>query len=891
MKTPKLAALRWLADALRRPARRRESLEEMRFHVEMLVEEKVRAGVPEAEARRQARLELGDVEAASEKLSDARAGAGLETLAHDVRHAGRSLRRAPFFAVVGVLLIGLGVAATTTLFTLVDRVLLRPLPLPAPEQLVRLYEHSAERGVERMGVARGNLAEWRRQAESFSGLATSYVMGRTLTDGDRSQVVEAGQVTCDFFGVAGLRPLHGRLFTAEEYERATYNGAAAPSGIDPVMVLSHDLWRREFGGDPGAVGRVVDIDRRQFRVIGVAPPELAAILPDAELFLAWELKERLPRDQRYTTAVGRLRPGVSAAAAAEELAAIAARLGEETPETNRGWGAGVLSLHEESTASSRSVLLLLLAASGVLLLIASGNVAILFLARAMARSRELAMRLALGAMPGRVLRHGLVEALILAAAGGVLGVAGSFLAVSNVPRLWPDLPRVAELAPDPAVLLTALVATLAAALVAGLVPAWRMSRTDPLSAFGRAAAGRATETRAVQRARNALVVGEVALTVVLLAAAGLLVRSVQELRSGDLGFDPRGVVVAPIFLDSAAYDSGAKCRAYYAELYERLRALPGVEAAGGATALPTSGLGPDFDRPVWPAGKTGDEDAVRQASVRMITPGYLEALRVPVVEGRAFDAGDSPESQAVIAVNQTLARALWPGESPIGRELVVDYSSAGTYPYEIVGVVGDMRFDGPRSTPRPEIYFPHAQRSYLIQNVAVRSAPGAPPIAPLIRDALAAIDPQKPAHGIYPLTELVGATFVREQRAMHLLVGFAAVATLLSTLGVYGLLTYRVRQHRAEIGLRMALGADRRRLIGWVAGQAARLVVAGALLGLALAALGARLLSSLLFGVSTTDPRAALGVAAMLLVVAAAATLAPAWRAANVHPASILRRQ
>ncbi len=886
--------LRWFTTLLRRRARRRESLEELNFHVEMLVEEKIREGVPEDEARRQARLELGDVEVVSEHLADRRAGAELESLARDLMLAGRSLRRAPFFAVVSVLLIALGVGASTTLFTLADRVLWRPLPLTDPEQLVRLYEHSAERGVERTGVARGNLFEWRRHAESFQGMAVTYVMGRTLTDGDRSRVVEAAQVSCDYFPVTGLAPLHGRFFTAEECRRATFNNAAAPNGTDPVTVLGHGLWTRDFGADPAIVGQTVRIDRREFQVIGVAPPQLAAMTPGAELLIAWELQGRMTRDQRYTTAVGRLRPGVSATTAAEELEAIAARLGEETPESNRDWGAGVVPLHAESTAEARSVLLLLLTGAGLLLLIASGNVALLFLARAMARSRELAMRLALGAMPGRVLRQGLVEAVVLAVFGGVLGVGLSYLAVANVPRLWPDLPRVGEITPDPQVLLTALAATVVAALLAGLLPAWRMSRTDPLAAVGRASAGRGdrnTETRGTKSARNALVIGEVALTVVLLAAAGLLIRSVQELRRGELGFDPTGVMVAPVFLDSSQYNSGAKSRAYYAELFERLRGLPGVLAVGGATTLPTSGLGPDFDRPVWPQGQGGDDSAVRHASVRMITSGYLEAMAIPVVEGRAFDDGDSPDSQSVVAISQTLARTLWPGESAVGRQIVVDYSTSGTYPYEIVGVVGDVHFSGPRGAPLPEIYFPHAQRSYLILNVAVRTKPGAPSIAPQIRDALAAVDPQKPAHGIYPLSELVGATYVREQRAMHLLVGFAIVASLLSTLGVYGLLAYRVRQHRAEIGVRMALGASRRRLIGWVASQAARLVAIGAMLGLALAALGGRLLTGLLFGVSTSDPRAVLGVVAMLILVAAVAALGPAWRAANVHPAAILRRQ
>jgi len=881
-----------LARAVRnllRPAEaRRDAGEELRFHVEMFVADEMRRGCSAAEARRRARIELGDAEVVGEDLADARPGAVFEGLGRDLRQAARSLRRAPAFSLVSVMLVALGVGASTAIFTLVERVLLRPLPFLEPDRLVRVFETSPQRGVAEVGVARGNLAEWRKRARAFDGLGAASVTGRTLSLTDGSEVVEAAQVTCEYLPLLGVRPRLGRLFAPDECRRATFNSANAPVGPDPVAILGHDLWVRRFGADPAVIGRSVSLERRAFRVIGVMSDGFSMPEPRVQAYIAWELERSLPRDQRYANALARLRPEVSAGVAEAELRGIAARLADETPQTNRDWSIKLVPLHEQTTAAARPVLLLLLAASALLLLIACANLAILSFARGQARAHEAALRLALGAGRSRLLRQGLLEAGLLAGLGGALGAALAAAGIGVLPRLWPDLPRLAELAVDGTALAFAVAASLVSALLAGALPAWRQASTDPRAAFldgPRASAG-----RPAQRARDTLVVAEVALTVVLLAGAGLLMRSVAALRGSDPGFDPGGVLVAPVFLDSQQYDSGAKSREYYARLFERLRGLPGVVAVGGATTLPTSTLGPDFERPVWPLERSADATARREASVRMITPGYLEALRIPVVAGRAFSSADAPGAPNVVAVSETLARELWPGENAVGKSLVVDYSSAGTYPYEVVGVFGDVRFRGPRSRPLAEVYFPHAQRSYLILHVAVRTAQGGPPLAPELRRTLLELDPQKPPYGVQPLEDLLGATYLRERRAMQLLVAFAAVASLLSALGVYGLLAYRVRQRDVEIGVRVALGASPARIVSWVAAAGARLVACGALLGVAGAAAGSHLLGGLLFGVTPADPRTAAGVLALLALVAAAATCLPAWRAARVDPAAVLRR-
>jgi putative ABC transport system permease protein len=441
---------------------------------------------------------------------------------------------------------------------------------------------------------------------------------------------------------------------------------------------------------------------------------------------------------------------------------------------------------------------------------------------------------------------------------------------------------------DPRALLFALAATTAAALVAGLPYAWRRARVEPLADLV-GGTSRSTEGRGRHRVRDGLVVAEVALAVVLLAGASLLLRSYERLRAQDPGFDPRGVLVAPVFLDMEGYGSGEKSRAYYSSLLERLQALPGVLSAGGATALPTSPLGPDFERPVWPEEVPNEERARRQAWVRMITPRYFETLGMPMIAGRAFDDADGPQKPREVIVSEGLARQLWPRGDATGRRLVVDYSSAGTYPYEVVGVVGDVRFGGPRSEPRLEIYIPHAQRPYLVMNVAVKTTQEPWRLAPAVRGVLRDLDPQKPAHGIHALEDLLGATYGRDRQALIVLGGFAVSATLLALFGVHGVLLHRVRERTREIGIRMAIGAGRRQVLAFVAGHGLRLTGLGLVTGLALAAATGRAFEAILFGVSPADPVSAL-LTAVFPLAALVVSLHPAWRATRIDAAEVLRR-
>ena len=865
----------------------REAEEELREHVELSVADKVATGMDEGEARRRTRLELGDPEEARERLRDGRAGHRLDLLAKDLAYAGRTLRRAPGVSSLQVLTIAAGVAATTLLFALVNGVVLKPLPYPEPGDLVRIFDTNQAIGVERTGSTTGNVADWRRRADLFDGIAAFYTMGRTLTTGSDSEVVLTAQVSEDFFPLLRVPAAAGRTFDAEETHRGLFNHAAAPVGPDPVVVLGYRLWQRRFGGDPGVVGRTVMLERRPFRVVGVMPASFALPEPDVQLFIPWDLSGEQPRDQHYVSVLSRLRPGVTQAQAERHLAGVARTLAEEHPETNAGWSVRLVPLHEERVGDAGRLLFVLLGAVGVFLLVACANVALLALARGLERGRETSVRLALGATRGRILQQFVVESLVVAAAGGLLGGGLAMGGLAALQRFDPGLPRLQEVTLDARVLLFVLGVTMLSALLAGILPAWR--RAQALPALDLEADARVRGGGPTSRLRGALVLGQVALSVVLIAGSGLLLRSFLSLRATPTGFDPRGVVVLPIFLDMQAYDSGQKARAYYSRLMERLAALPGVLSVGGATALPTSPLGPDFDRPLWPE-EEGSPERARRAWVRIVTPGYFRTLGMAIREGRGFEERDTPESPLVVVVSEGLARRLWPGTSPVGHRVVLDYSTAGTYPYEVVGVVGDVLFSGPRSEPRLEIYMPHAQRPYLILNVAVRTTGDPMRLAPALQAVLHEIDPAKPAHGIHSLDHLLGLTFQRDRQGMWVAVTFAALAVLLAALSLHAMLALRVRERLGEIAVRIALGADRPTLLAWVAGYGLRLVVGGVFLGLALAAGVTRALAGVLFGVSPTDPATAVAAAALPLAIGLVACLLPAWRASRVDPVQVLRR-
>lgn len=572
-----------------------------------------------------------------------------------------------------------------------------------------------------------------------------------------------------------------------------------------------------------------------------------------------------------------------------DLKRVASDLAADYPSTNRGWSASLGSLETEIVGNTARLLWVLLTAVGLVLLVACANVALLSLMRGLDRASETSVRVALGASSRRLLRQFLMESILLAALGGTLGVALAVVGLRLIPATLPDWPRVSEVALDTRGLWLIAGLTVLSAVVSGLPPAWRRIHADPITGFA-SGSPRTTVTAGSHLLRDSIVIGQVALAVVLLAASGVLVRSFVHLRAKEPGFNPSGVLVLPIFLDSQAYSTGAHSRAYYSRLFERLAALPGVSAVGGATSVPTSPLGPNFERPVWPEGKDLDESSRTPAWVRVVTPGYFSALQLKVIDGRHFTDYDGPGGSPVVMVSETLVRKLWPGGRAVGQRLVVDYSTAGIYPYDVVGVVGDVRFHGPRSEPRAEIYFAHAQKPYLILNVTVRTAGDPRRLIPAVRAVLKEVDPQKPAQSLHPLDQLVDATLERERQAMATLLVFGGMSIFLAVLSVYGALSQRVRERSREIGLRMAMGANPAQLIGWVASLGVRIVSGGIILGLIASWWLRDTVSSLLVDVAPADPVTAAAVTAIVFGVGLIATLIPSWRATRIDPVAILRR-
>jgi putative ABC transport system permease protein len=882
-----LASLwRRLTEIVRTAHLDRETAAELFHHVEMMVAQKVEAGLSAEEARRQARIELGAVETARVQVAEERSGFALERLWRETGYAVRVLRRSPLSTTLSIVTMAAGIGASAILFVLVSGIVLTPLPYPAPDRLVRIFDTHPGNGIDRTGTASGNIGHWRQRATGFDGISGFYAMGRTVSGDSEAEAVITAQVSADFFRVMGVPALRGRTFTVEEAARATFNSASAPTGTDPVVILSHGLWVRRFGSDPAVIGRPMTLERRPFTVVGVMPPGFHAPDANVQAWIPWHIGTDHPRDQHYVGAVARLTPGVTIAQAEAHLNQVARELGDEFPDTNRGWGVQLSPLAEETIGGAAGVLWLLFAAVALVLLVACANVALLSIIRGIDRAEETSVRVALGASTTCLMREFLLETGILSLAGGGFGAAVAFIGVHWLPSLSTDLPRLEDVSFDGRAVGFIAAVTVLSALLSGVPHAWQRSRRQRIVPLGGL---RMTDRPGTHRVRDAMVVAQVATAVILMLGSGLLMRSFLQLRSTDTGFDPSGVLVAPVFLNNQQYRTGEHTRTYYRSLFERLSAIPGVEAVGGATTVPSSPLGPDFERPVW---RAADADGSQQvpAAVRMITPGYIPAMGLRVIEGRAIDDRDSPLAPRVLMISESLARNLWPGEPAVGRQLTVDYSTAGTYPYEVVGVMGDVRFRGPRSEPLREIYIPHAQRSYLILNVVVKTTGDPRAIIPQVRAALRAVDQQTPAQGLLPLADLLGATYARDRQVMATMLIFAAAAMVLAALSVYGVMSQRVRERAREIGIRMAMGASDLRVLGWLAMSGLRLIAIGLLIGAVAAGGMTGAIRGWLFGVTPTDAVAIMGSLAGLTLLGLAALVIPSWRATRINPVEILRR-
>jgi predicted permease len=805
----------------------------------------------------------------------------MSTVVQDLRYSLRTLRKSPGFTAAAVGILALGIGANTALFSVVDAVLLRPLPFPEPERIMRLEEAPPPPAESLRAASPADYFDWRAQSHSFAALAAYRGGSLTWTGGQEPEALTAATVMGDFFSVLAIRPILGRVFAPGEEE----------PGHDDVVILSQSLWQSRFGSDPQILGRTLVLDGRRHTVVGVMPALRTAGWYPATVQvwtpLAWTAKERAVRSERLQFVIARLKPGVDRLQAQAEMDTLAGRLAQQYPEADKGWTAVVQPLQDYLTERVRPALLLLLGAVVFVLLIACANVANLVLVRTLGRSKEMAIRGTLGASRGRLVQQLAAEALLLALAGGVLGLYLAHFGVALlVGFLGSSLPQGLEVHLDVRILAFTLGISLFAGLAAGLAPAWSFLRSDLQGALRRGL-GRTDAMVGGRRTRGALVVAEVALSLVLLLGAALMVESLAVLQRDDPGCDPHGVLTLVLGLPQQQYPEPHQQSAFFDRVLTRLRTVPGVQDAATVDWLPLTE--PGLNEPVAIEGRTAGALAEQpQVAVRLISPGYLRTLRIGLRSGRDFTAADTLDRPAVVLISESMARRFWPGENPLGRRLVL-----GIAPHvaqEVVGVVADVKVDGMRvAGPTPTVYQPMAQRPWPATTFVVRTKLRPESLVPAVARAIHAEDKDLPLLEVQTLDSAVAAMLGQERFSMLLLSAFAGLALLLAAVGIYSVLSYSVGRRTQEIGVRMALGAQIRDVLRLVVVEGLRHTLLGIVLGLGAALTLGRALASHFYGVSVADP-ALFGAAALLLAgVALLASAGPAWRAALVSPSEALQ--
>lgn len=878
----------------------REMEEELRHHIEMETAANVGRGMGPAEARRQALITFGGMEQTREEVRDARGVGLLEDLLRDLRYAFRSLWKTPGFTMTAVLVLALGIGATTAIFSAVQAVVLRPLPFADADRLYMLWESNPEMGWEQEPAAPPNYLDWKERVTAFADVeaysaAPSQV---TLTRLEQPVVLDATLVTGGFFSMLGVRPILGRDFTEAE----TWAGATWRAGETPLL-LSMRTWRTVFAGDEAAVGRTLLFNGVPARIVGVMPEGLAFPTEGVDLWIptGWAGENRDEgwfRRAHSIRPIARLAPGVTPDRAAAELRSVASQLEREHPETNRLMGAGMSPLSEFMNRTTRTPLLLLLSAVGLLLLIACANVGNLMLVRASARRRDLAVRSALGAGRGRIVRQMLTESLVLATLGGLVGIAFGVAGTRLLERFQPEgLLRVTSFSVDAGVIAFASGTTATAAVLFGFFPALFTRRTGPGEVLRDAGRSGGAGRRA-GRVAGGLVIAEVALAVVLVLGAGLLVRSLTELRQVELGFEPDGVVAITLSLPGARYPGPPTVTPFYNGLLDRVRAIPGVEAVAASSTLPLRDRGPTSD--FFIAGRAPD-DYGSEVVQRIMTPGYLETMDVPLLAGRGFtdadvfrERWDAPRGDRVAIINEAMAQQYFPGQDPLGQRITMDRSPDSTSVWRtIVGVVGNERQSDIAVPPQIELIEPFGQSIEWQMHLYARVAPGTEPtrIVPIVRAIVSDLDPELPLVDAVAMEDVVSDSMARDRFLMLLLLGFAAVAATLALVGVYGVTAQAARQRLPELGIRMALGASDKDILRLSLRQGLALVGMGLGLGVAVALVATRAMAGLLYGITPNDPATFVTVALLLGAAGMGASWIPARRAARLDPAQTLRAE
>jgi predicted permease len=862
----------------------RELDQEVRFHLEMEARRLEREGVAPEEAERLAKVLFGGVERFKEQAREARGTRVVEDGMQDVKYGLRMLAKNPVFTVVAVITLALGIGANTAIYTVVQAVLLDPLPFRNPDELVALYSENESEGQLEGMTSPMDFDDWRNQNRTFAAMGAYWPTAGTVTENDGNPTrVQVVYTTEDFFDVLGASTALGRTFTPED-----------GPGSDAVAILSHGFWQRRFGGDPSVVGSAITLDGGPMEVIGVLRGEQTFPL-DADLWInmTWPMQIQ-SRFARWMSAIGRLKSADGLEAARADLTALGARIAEENPRSNEGWSIRAELLHDELVGDTGSALWILLAATGLVLLIACANVANLLLSRSEVRAREIAVRAAFGAGRWRLVRQLLVESLLLSGAGALVGLGLGWVGLRGLLAVAPvSLPYEESIGLDGTVLAVVMGVSVVTGILFGLAPVVRLLGPDVQGAVR--GGGRTTGSPSRHRVQSVFVVSQLALAVMVVTGAGLLVRSFDNLRAVDAGFSPSGVLTMELDLPPAVAQSDTAVIEFYAQFRDRIARLSDVEVVGDAASLP---LETDYDyRQPFRMDVELPPDQENRAYLRPVAPGFFEALRTPVLEGRLFDERDDLRSAGVAVVNEAFARRFFPDGSPLGgtvQQTGYRFGPLGAVNVgscEIVGVVKDLRYAGLREAAQPAIYFSGLQSSLRRRTLVVRATVPPATLLPAVRRELEALSGRVALTKVQTMDDVVAAARSRDRFSTLLFTLFGLVALTLAAVGVYGVLAYAVAQRSSEVGIRMALGADRANVRAMILRDGVRLVTLGLVLGLVGALALSGLLGTQLYGVDPHDPAVLLAVSGVLLGVGVLASLVPAWRATRVDPVVAMRAQ
>jgi putative ABC transport system permease protein len=888
-----------LAELSLSPMREGEIVEELSQHLEEEFEQAVQGGATEQEASEAVLLQLNEnnllvpalkrleqrVQQNPVVMGSERKTNMLGDLLQDLRYGLRMLMRNPAFTIVAVLALALGIGANTAIFSVVNTVLLRPLPYKNPDALMTIWEDATHMGFPFNTPSPANFIDWRDQNTVFEGMAAMAQKSFNLTGAGEPERFDGRKVSANLFTILGVEPVLGRAFLAEEDRPGSR-----------VVILSYGVWQRRFGGDASVIGRAVNLNGESYTVIGVMPRTVD--LPSMDNWhdqlwvpLALNAEEAASRGNHYLEVIARLKPGVTREKAQAEMTTIASRLERQYPEHNTRVGIKVRSLHEQLVGPIKPALLVLLGAVGFVLLIACANVANLLLARAAVRQKEIALRLALGASRSRLTRQFLTESVLLAGMGGLLGLIFSFVALDVLKKFIPEsISQAQTIGIDAKVLIFTAIVSLATGLIFGLAPATQAANFNLSETLKEGGRDSSSGTRG-NRLRGFLVVSEVAVSFLLLIGAGLLINSFLNLRKLDPGYRADHLLTMKVQLPETKYPDKERRAPFFRELIRKVQTLPGVQSVAVASNLPLTYNGDSM-----PIGVEGRPDPPPDQSpdviLRVVSPGYFATMGIPLVAGRDISEKDTAEAVRVVVVSEKTARYFWPGQDPIGKRLKPGSTTSESPWREVIGIVKDVRQNDFVAEPKMQMYMAHEQvGSFAANAVVVRTQVDPLSLGTAVRKVVWEIDKDQPVSDIRSMEEIVSRAVARERFSTMLLGIFAALALVLAAVGIYGVMSYSIAQRTREIGIRMALGAQRSDVLKMVVGQGLKLVVIGVAIGLAAAFVLTRVMASLLFGVSATDPLTFIIISMVLLGVALIASYVPALRATRVDPMVALHYQ